>query len=206
MLGVLRASGFVLDVRSEPGLLEIELPAQLSATARERFEERDRTAAVAAVRHVLEPASIAVIGASRRRVSVGGTVVRNLVAAGFVGPVYPINPHAQTIAGRPAYGSLAEVPAPVELVVIAVAAGAVLAAARECAAAGVPALVVLSAGFGEAGEEGRARQAELLEICREAGMRLVGPNCLGVLNTASAVRSWTSTHPAGRSSALRSSS
>jgi predicted CoA-binding protein/GNAT superfamily N-acetyltransferase len=188
MLGVLRDSGFVLDVRAEPGLLEIELPAQLSAAARERFEERDRTAAVAAVRHVLAPASIAVIGASRRQSSVGGTVVRNLVAAGFAGPVYPINPHAQTIAGRPAYGTVIEVPEPVELAVIAVAAPAVLDAARDCAAAGVPALVVLSAGFGEAGAEGRERQAELLGICREAGMRLVGPNCLGVLNTASDVR------------------
>ena len=188
MLSVLRDSGFVLDVRSEPGLLEIELPAQLSDAARERFEERDRTAAVAAVRHVLEPGSIAVIGASRRRVSVGGTVVRNLVAAGFTGPVYPINPHAQTIAGRPAYASLDQVPAPVELAVIAVAAPAVLDAARACADAGVPALVVLSAGFGEAGEEGQARQAELLQICRTAGMRLVGPNCLGVLNTAPGVR------------------
>ena len=188
MLSVLRDSGFALDVRAEPGLLQIELPAQLTASAREHFEERDRTAAVAAVRHVLQPASVAVIGASRRRASIGGTVVRNLVAAGFAGPVYPINPHAQTIAGRPAYGSLAEVPAPVELAIIAVAAPAVLDAARACAMAGVPALVVLSAGFGEAGEEGRARQAELLGICRQAGMRLVGPNCLGVLNTAPGVR------------------
>ena len=188
MIGVLRDSGFALDVRAEPGLLEIELPAQLSAEARERFEERDRTAAVAAVRHVLQPESIAVVGASRRQASVGGTVVRNLVAAGFAGPVYPINPHARTIAGRPAYGALAEVPAPVELAIIAVAAPAVLDAARACASAGVPALVVLSAGFGEAGAEGRARQAELLGICRETGMRLVGPNCLGVLNTAREVR------------------
>ena len=187
MLSVLRDSGFALDVRAEPGLLRIELPAQLTSIARERFEERDRTAAVAAVGHVLQPASVAVIGASRRRASIGGTVVRNLVTGRFAGPVYPINPHAQTIAGRPAYGSLAEVPAPVELAIIAVAAPAVLDAARACAIAGVPALVVLSAGFGEAGEEGRARQAEMLGICREAGMRLVGPNCLGVLNTAPGV-------------------
>ena len=187
MLSVLRDSGFALDVRAEPGLLRIELPAQLTSIARERFEERDRTAAVAAVGHVLQPASVAVIGASRRRASIGGTVVRNLVTGRFAGPVYPINPHAQTIAGRPAYGSLAEVPAPVELAIIAVAAPAVLDAARACAVAGVRALVVLSAGFGEAGEEGRARQAELMGICREAGMRLVGPNCLGVLNTAPGV-------------------
>ena len=156
MLSVLRDSGFAMDVRAEPGLLEIELPAQLSAAARARFEERDRTAAVAAVRHVLTPASIAVVGASRRQGSVGGTVVRNLVAGAFAGPVYPINPHAQTIAGQPAYATVADVPTPVELAIIAVAAPAVLDAARVCATAGVPALVVLSAGFGEAGAEGRA--------------------------------------------------
>ena len=102
--------------------------------------------------------------------------------------MYPINPHAPTIAGQPAYATVADVPTPVELAIIAVAAPAVLDAARDCATAGVPALVVLSAGFGEAGAEGRARQAELLGICRETGMRLVGPNCLGVLNTAPGVR------------------
>ncbi|MGZ8635066.1 MAG: GNAT family N-acetyltransferase, partial [Solirubrobacteraceae bacterium] len=188
MLEVLRDSGFPVEVRAEPGALEIELPAQLGAAARERFEERDRVAAVAAVRHVLQPASVAVIGASRRRMSVGGTVTRNLVAAGFVGPVYPINPSARIVGGRRAYPSVTDVPGPVELAVIAVSATAVLAAARECAAKGVQALVVLSAGFGEAGAEGRARQAELLHICRESGMRMVGPNCLGVFNTDPAVR------------------
>ncbi len=127
------------------------------------------------------------IGASRRRASVGGSVVRNLAASGFAGPVYPINPHAKTVAGRRAYPSVADVPGPVELAVIAVAAPAVLPAASACAIKGVRALVVLSAGFGEAGAEGQARQAELLHTCRETGMRLVGPNCLGVLNTDPAV-------------------
>jgi acetate---CoA ligase (ADP-forming) len=187
MLRVLRDSGFPVEVRAEPGALQIELPAQLGPVARERFEERDRVGAVAAVGHVLAPSSIAVIGASRRRGSIGGTVARNLVAAGFAGPVYPINPHAKTVAGRPAYASVADVPGPVELAVIAVGAPAVLPAARACAIKGVRALVVLSAGFAEAGPDGQARQAELLSICRETGMRLVGPNCLGVLNTDPAV-------------------
>jgi acyl-CoA synthetase (NDP forming) len=111
-------------------------------------------------------------------------VVRNLVAAGFAGPVYPINPHAKTLAGLRAHASVEEVPGPVELAVIAVGAPLVVDAARACARKGVRALVVLSAGFGEAGPEGEARQAELLQVCRETGMRLVGPNCLGVLNTA----------------------
>ena len=188
MLQVFRDSGFPIRVRSEPGTLEIELPSQLAQEAIDHFEERDRIGAVAAVRHVLEPTSIAVIGASRRRVSVGGTVVRNLVAAGFGGPVYPINPHAKSLAGRRAYASIADVPGTVDMAVVAVAAPGVVDAARACALKGVRALVVLSAGFGEAGPEGEARQAELLGVCRETGMRLVGPNCLGVLNTNPAVR------------------
>ena len=188
MLQVFRSSGFPIKVRSEPGVLEIELPSQLGQEAIDHFEERDRIGAVAAVRHVLEPSSIAVIGASRRRVSVGGTVVRNLVAGAFGGPIYPINPHAKTVAGRRAYASIADVPGPVDLAVIAVSAPVVAQAARECELKGVRALVVLSGGFGEDGPEGEARQAELLGICRETGMRLVGPNCLGVLNTAPAVQ------------------
>jgi acetate---CoA ligase (ADP-forming) len=188
MVQVFRDSGFPVKVRSEPGVLRIELPSQLGRDAIDHFEERDRIGAVAAVRHVLEPSSIAVIGASRRRVSVGGAVVRKLVAGAFTGPIYPINPHARTIAGRRAYASISDVPGPVDLAVIALPAPLVMEAARACAPKGVRVLVVLSAGFGEDGPDGVARQAELLGVCRETGMRLVGPNCLGVLNTAPAVR------------------
>jgi acyl-CoA synthetase (NDP forming)/GNAT superfamily N-acetyltransferase len=188
MLRVFRDSGFPVEVSSEPGELHVRMPARLGPDALGGFEERDAVAAVAAVRHVLEPASIAVVGASGRTGSIGGAVLRNVLAAGFGGDVYPINPHVGRIAGLRAYGSLADVPGPVELAVIAVAAPAVLEVARDCAAHGVRALVVLTAGFGEAGSEGRARQEELLRICREGGMRLVGPNCLGVLNTDPQVR------------------
>ena len=188
MLQVFRDSGFAIEVSSEPGELHIRMPSELGREAREQFEERDGIAAVAAVRHVLEPASIAVVGASRRHDSVGGAVLRNLLAAGFTGPVYPVNRHAGRVAGLRAYASLADVPERVELAVIAIAAPAVLDVARDCAAQDVRALVVLSAGFGEAGPDGRARQDELLRICRESGMRLVGPNSLGVLNTDPGVR------------------
>lgn len=187
MLKVFRDSGFPLEVRAEPGALVVELPARLGPEARARFEARDDLAAAAAVGHVLAPASVAVVGASRRRGSIGAAVVSNLVAGGFAGGLYPVNPHARTIGGRPAFASVRDVPGTIELAVIAVAAPHVLDAARECAEKGVRALVVLSAGFGEMGAEGRARQEELLAICRSAGMRLVGPNCLGVLNTDPAV-------------------
>ena len=98
-----------------------------------------------------------------------------------------MHPREDVVGGLPAHRSIADVPEPVELAVIAVPAAAVVQVARECGAAGVRALVVLSAGFAEVGPRGRDLQAELLDVCRASGMRLVGPNCLGVLNTAADV-------------------
>jgi acetyl coenzyme A synthetase (ADP forming)-like protein len=183
MIQVFRDSGFPVAVRAKEGVIEIELPTALSGEARERFEERDRTAAVAAVRSFLNPQSVAVIGASRRRKTVGGEILNNLLSGGFAGPVYPVNRQAQTIQGRPAYAAITDVPEPVELAVVAVPAAEVGDVARACGAAGVRALIVISAGFAEVGPDGAERQRELLAICREAGMRLIGPNCFGVLNT-----------------------
>jgi acetate---CoA ligase (ADP-forming) len=188
MIEVFRESGFPVEMRSTPDAIEIEFPTSLSADAVARFEERERTAAVAAVRSVLEPHSVAVIGASRRHGTVGGEILRNLLSAEFSGVVYAVNEHADVVQSLPAYKSIADVPAAVELAVVVVPAERVLDAARQCAEAGVRALVVISAGFAETGEEGARRQHELLSICRDAGMRLVGPNCFGVLNTAPDVR------------------
>ncbi|HEU5254232.1 MAG TPA: GNAT family N-acetyltransferase, partial [Solirubrobacterales bacterium] len=188
MIEMFRESGLPTETSSEPGVLRVEMPTAVSAAARERFEDRDRIAARAAVRSLLEPRSVALVGASRRPGSVGAEVLRNLLAAGYEGPLHAVNPKAETVAGLPAYPSLAAVPGEVELAVIAVPAAAVAAVAREAAAKGARALVVLSAGFAETGEEGARRERELLAICREHGMRLVGPNCLGVLNTADDAR------------------
>jgi acetate---CoA ligase (ADP-forming) len=188
MVEVFRESGFPVDVRSRPDVLDVELPTSLSPAAIARFEERERIAAVAAVRSVLEPRSVALIGASRRRGTIGGEILHNLITGGFTGPIYPVNPNAEQIQSLPAYHSIADIPEPVELAVVAVPAEGVIAAARECAKTGVRALLVISSGFAESGPEGAARQHELVEVCRGAGIRLVGPNCLGVLNTAADVR------------------
>src|SRR5690606_36425216 len=107
---------------------------------------------------------------------------------GFTGPVYPVNPHASVIAGVPAYPSLSELPGPAELVVIAVPADQVAGVLRDATHAGTRAAVVLTAGFSETGAAGQASQAELVRIARSAGIRLVGPNCLGVINTDPNVR------------------
>jgi acetyl coenzyme A synthetase (ADP forming)-like protein len=183
MVQVFRDSGFAVEVSSRPGELWIELPAQLGPEARARFEDRERIAAAAAVAHVLRPASVAVIGVSSRKGSVGGAVLGNLRTAGYRGRLAVVHPRHDVVDGVTAYRSIADVPDPVELAVIAVPSESVVDVARECGAAGVKALVVLSAGFAEVGGRGRDRQAELLEVCRASGMRLVGPNCLGVLNT-----------------------
>lgn len=184
MVDVFRESGFPIKLRPTRDALHVELPTSLSPAALARFEERERTAAVAAVRSFLAPHSVAVIGASRRRGTVGGELLHNLLAGEFTGAVYAVNPHAEVVQSLPAYRSITDVPSAVELAVVVVAAEFVLQAARECATAGVRALLVISAGFGESGTEGVVRQRELVRICRDAGMRIVGPNCLGVLNTA----------------------
>src|SRR6266508_578784 len=188
MLRVFRDSGFSVRTRSLPGVIMAEMPTELTPDALRRFEDREERASAAAMRRVLAPRSVAVIGASRRRGTVGGELFHNLLAAGFAGPVYPVNPKATSVQSVAAYPTVDEVPGPVDLAVLAVPAAAVVPVARACAAKGVGALVVLSAGFAESGPEGVERQRDLLAVCRQAGMRLVGPNCLGVINTNPAVR------------------
>jgi acetyl coenzyme A synthetase (ADP forming)-like protein len=184
MLHMLRESGFPVRARSEPGEVHAELPTKITPEGVRQFEDRERLAAVAAVTHLLAPGSVAVIGASRQAGSIGAAVLHNLIANGYRGPLYPVNPAATEIEGIRAFPSVLAVPGDVDMAVITVPAAVVSKVARECAGKGVRGLVVISAGFGEAGPEGVALQRELMEICRQAGMRLVGPNCMGVINTA----------------------
>ncbi|MFQ5888996.1 MAG: acetate--CoA ligase family protein [Gemmatimonadota bacterium] len=136
---------------------------------------------------LLRPRSIAVIGASRSPGSIGYDVLDNLLCHRFTGPVYPVNPNADSVHSVPAYPSVRSLPEAPELAVIVVPKERVLDVARDCAAAGVRALVVISAGFRETGPDGARREAELLDLVRREGMRLVGPNCMGVINTAPSV-------------------
>jgi acetyl coenzyme A synthetase (ADP forming)-like protein len=183
MLTVFRESGFPVGVRSSFGVMQVTFPTQLSDGARERFERREQISAVAALKRFFEPRSIAVVGASRRRGTIGGEVFHNLLQSGFSGPVYPVSPHPVVQSVR-AYPDVREVPDPIDLAVIVVPAAAVVETARACAEKGAGALVVISSGFAESGDEGRARQADLLEVCRRSGMRLIGPNSMGILSTA----------------------
>ncbi|MGH2819073.1 MAG: GNAT family N-acetyltransferase [Actinomycetota bacterium] len=188
MIGVFRESGFPVKMRLEPGVIRVEFPTSITAEGLQRFERREQMASVAAMRNFLSPRSVAVIGASRTRGTIGGEVFHNLLDASFNGPVYPVNPKAEVVQSVAAYPSVTEIPGPVDLGVIVVPAEGVLEVAGDCARKGVKTLVVISAGFSEIGEDGIVRQRRLLEICRDSGMRLIGPNCMGILNTAGEVR------------------
>jgi len=188
MIQVFRDSGFAVTLRSRSGVIEVEFPTSRDENTVEQYERREQTAAIAAVGRFLRPASVAVVGASDRRETVGGELLRNLRSYGYDGPLYPVNRRVKEIDGLRAYGSMAEVPEAVDLAVIAVPAAHVGDVSRECASAGARALLVISAGFAEVGGDGVERERDLIEVCRQSGMRLIGPNCLGVLNTEQDVR------------------
>jgi acetate---CoA ligase (ADP-forming) len=167
----------------EPGVIKVEFPTSFSPAALERFERREQTAATAAMRSFFNPRSVAVIGASRTPGSIGSAVFRNLIVEGFNGPVYPINPKADVVHSVAAYPNVLDAPGPVDLAVIVVPARLVIDIARDCGQKGVKALVIISAGFAETGEEGIERQRQLMSVCRATGMRVIGPNCMGIMNT-----------------------
>ena len=133
---------------------------------------------------ILRPRSIAVVGASRHPNTIGYQVLDNLIRYGFNGPLYPVNPKADVIHSIRAYPSVLAIADPVDLAVIVVPRDLVLAAAEECGRKGVKGLVVITAGFAEVGGEGVERERRLVEVVRRYGMRMVGPNCMGVLNSA----------------------
>src|SRR5690606_16656715 len=180
MINVLRDLGLDTTHEYSGGSLRMVVDARVTPRLRAEIEARDHEAERASLARVLEPRSVAVIGASRDPSAVGHIALRNLLDGGFPGPVYPVNPKADEVAGLAAYPSVLDVPGPVDLAVVAVPAQHVLRVTRDCAEAGVSGLIVLSAGFAEAGQPGA--EVEILRVCRTAGIRLIGPNCLGVVN------------------------
>src|SRR5262249_32472090 len=157
-------SGFPVTRRSGSDVIEVAFPTSSSEEARERFALRERVAAAAGVRTILEPRSVALIGASRRKGSIGNTLALNLLEGDPHHATYLVGRPGPKIAGQEVLGSIAEIDEPIDLAVIAVSAVQVTDVARQCADAGVRALVVISAGFTEIGPEGARRQEELLDI------------------------------------------
>ena len=148
-------------------------------------EIQEATRSVEAFFH---PRSVAVIGASRKRGTISGEVLHNILSYEFNGPVYPVNPLSPVVQSVVSYPTVEEIPGPVDLAVIVVPASHVLEVAAQCARKHVRALVVISAGFAESGAQGRKLQEDLVRICRDAGMGLIGPNCMGIISTDPQVR------------------
>ncbi len=187
MLRVFRNAGFILHRELEDGVITVAFPTEESEATQAAEWENEQRAVAASMMPIFYPHSIALIGASRNRASIGGRLFRNLLAGGFTGPVYPVNPGADVIQSVKAYPTVLDIPDKVDLAFIVVPAQHVIESVRQCAEKGVKGLVVISAGFGETGGAGRVLEQELLELVRGAGMRMVGPNCMGVLNTDPAV-------------------
>ncbi len=184
MLGVFQAVGFETTRRLEGGTVEVEFRIAPTETYLGRVDERDHLAAVASLRPFFAPGSVAVLGASRRRESIGGLLFRNIIAGEFEGVAYPVNPAGDPVAGVRGYRSVAELPEAPDLAVVCVPAQHVLASVEDALRRGTRAICVISAGFAEVGEEGRQRQDQLLALVRAHGGRLIGPNCLGVAVSA----------------------
>jgi len=200
MLGVFRDAGFTITRTSERGEVEIRFGIAATSGYRDQVAARDHAAVRASLDPFFRPSSLAVVGASSRRGSIGGELFRNIIAADFAGSAYPVNKRGEPVAGVHGHNSVAEIPEAVDLAVVCVPGEHVLGAAEEALAAGVRALVVISAGFAETGSAGVERQERLLALVREHGARMLGPNCLGIasspvrLNATFAPRSF----PAGK--------
>jgi acetate---CoA ligase (ADP-forming) len=184
MLHVFRNAGFAVTRAGEGGELEIRLAIAPTDAYRHHVAGRDHVGVRASLEPFFRPRSVAVVGASKRRGSIGGELFRNILAGDFAGSVYPVNRKGDSVAGVHGHAAVGAIEEAVDLAVICVPGEQVLPAAEDALAAGVRALVVISAGFAETGSEGTERQERLLALVREHGARLLGPNCLGIASTA----------------------
>lgn len=183
MLRLFRDSGYRLTRALDEGIYRVEFPIEYSLEAREAEWEHEKRAVTASIMPILYPTSVAVVGASRDDRAIGGRLLRNLLMRGFTGPVYPVNPNAPFVHAVKTYPSVGEIPDPVDLAFVVVPAAAVPEVIDQCGQKGVKGVVVISAGFGESGAAGAEMERAIVGSARRYGMRLVGPNGMGVLNT-----------------------
>ncbi len=182
MLDVFADMGLRIERHIASGVVEVRIPLVEDESFLDAVGERERTADVNSLMPLLRPASVAVVGVSRRSRSVGRAILDNLLDSGFEGPIYPVNPQAERIAHVICYPSVAALPQTPDLAVLAVPAAVVPQVAEQCGERGIRSLLVVTSGL--SGEPGRA----LHDICRRHGMRMVGPNCLGIANTDPTIR------------------
>jgi len=187
MMRVFRNAGFTMHRDVDKGVYTIEIDTEQSDAVVEAEGRAEQIAIAASIMPLFYPTSIAVIGASRDKTSIGGRLFNNIINADFNGPVYPVNPKATVVRSIHSYPTVTDIPGSVDLAFIVVPGRFVNDVVRECADKGVRGVVVISAGFSETGEAGAEMEQELLDIVRDAGMRMVGPNCMGLQNTDPAV-------------------
>ncbi|MDP9392969.1 MAG: GNAT family N-acetyltransferase, partial [Actinomycetota bacterium] len=183
MLSVFRDAGYTVTHEFEDGVVRLQFDLAPTATSLQVMQAREHRAEARSVERLLRPESIVVIGAGRQERSIGSRALRNLVAGGFPGRLAAVNLSATTVAGVPAYPSVVDVPGTVDLAVVAVPAESVQAVVLSCARKGVRGLVVVSSGYAEVGGEGVERQHRLVRTARANGMRVVGPNSFGMIDT-----------------------
>jgi acyl-CoA synthetase (NDP forming)/RimJ/RimL family protein N-acetyltransferase len=193
MISVFRDAGYEVARTREEEEVTLTFDVEQTEVTEAVMREREQRAEARSISRLLFPRSVAVVGASNDEGKLGHAVFANLLSMGFDGPLYPVTANSRHVSGVPAYKTLLDVPGEVDLAVIAVPASSVHDIVEQCAARNVRGLVVISGGFGERGREdervaGLVAQSELVASARANGMRVVGPNCLGVLNTASSVR------------------
>ncbi|HUF47706.1 MAG TPA: GNAT family N-acetyltransferase, partial [Vicinamibacterales bacterium] len=188
MLRVLADSGFDVERHRQAGTLAVEMSLEPTPAHDAQVELRAQVAATASLRAFFEPAAVAVVGASDTPGKIGSAIFNNLQDHRYAGRLVAVHPTLTRVGGLPAYPRLTSVPHPVDLAVICVPAVHVRAVVDDAVAHGVKALVVITAGFSEIGGEGATLEDEIVATVRRAGMRMVGPNCMGLVNTDPGVR------------------
>ncbi|MGW4324752.1 bifunctional acetate--CoA ligase family protein/GNAT family N-acetyltransferase [Nocardia sp. NPDC004573] len=187
MVTVFRDAGYQVERSRDGSVLHLEFAIDPTEALLSVRDSRERASEARSVGNLLTPRSVAVIGATPATGRVGGAVLSNLLSGLFQGPVFPVNPNRKSVRGVRAYATVREIPDEVDLAVVAVPPAAIGSVLDDCMAKGVKGLVVLTAGFGETGEEGSAAERELVAAARGHGMRVVGPSALGIANTDPAV-------------------
>ncbi len=188
MVRVFIDAGYSAKRSYEDGVVHLTFPIAPTEQSLAVAHEREQRSESRSIGRLLNPGSVAIVGASNDPAKVGHAVLHDLLEYGFDGPLYPVNPAVRHVRGVPAYADIEAIPDDVDLAVLAVPADEVPAVVEACRRKNVRGLVVISGGFGETGPEGRAAERALVASARASGMRVVGPNCLGIVNTDPAVR------------------
>jgi acyl-CoA synthetase (NDP forming)/GNAT superfamily N-acetyltransferase len=183
MVRVFQDAGYASERSYEDGVVHLTFPIDQTEDALAVSYEREQRSESRSIARLLTPSSVAVVGASTDDGKIGNALLRHLLEYGFAGPVYPVNPGARHVRGVPAYDDIESIPDDVDLAVLAVPADEVAGVVEACRRKRVRGLVVVSGGFGESGPAGREAERQLVAAARASGMRVVGPNCLGIVNT-----------------------